>query len=50
MFDLNMGLRAQCRTLQRRSGLLENWWTASKWTDSFAGLARHLAKAIYITK
>jgi hypothetical protein len=30
MFDLDLGPPAQCRTLQRRSGLLENLWTASK--------------------
>jgi hypothetical protein len=29
MFDLNLGLQAQCRTLERRNGLIENWWTAS---------------------
>jgi hypothetical protein len=50
MFDLNLGLQAQYWTLQRRNGLLENWWTASKWTESFAGLARHLPKASYTSK
>jgi hypothetical protein len=45
MFDRNLGPCTQCSTVQRRNGLLQNRWTASKWMDSFAGLARPLPNA-----